>query len=137
MKRNRFHYAIAIVMVVVLGFLSRRDPQILPAALGKYPGDALWSLMLFCGMGFLLPNQPVIFNGLTAFAIGCAVEFFKLDHAAWIEPVRETWAGRLMLGSVFSWKNIAAYAIGILIGGILEVGFCKFRAKKNFPASHF
>ncbi len=30
-------------------------PFLLPAFLGKYPGDALWALMVFCGLAVLFP----------------------------------------------------------------------------------
>ncbi len=41
--------------VIALGLASRRYPFLLPAFLGKYPGDALWALMVFCGLAFLFP----------------------------------------------------------------------------------
>jgi hypothetical protein len=132
MKRNRPGYAVAIIAVIVLGLLSRRYPELLPAVLGKYPGDALWALMVFCGVGFLRPKLPPLYAAILAFTFSCAIEFFKLYQASWIESVRASLPGRLVLGSVFSWKNIAAYAAGILVGWAVETGFCKYqKAGKN------
>ena len=125
MKRNPFIYAAAVLAVMVLGLLSRRFPDFLPAALGKYPGDALWALMIFCGLGFLRPKLPTTFTAITALAFACAVEFLKFYQSPWLESVRATLPGRLMLGSVFSWKNIAAYAIGIFFGWAVETGIKK------------
>jgi hypothetical protein len=128
MRRNRFIYAVASFVVIGLGLLSRRCPQLLPAALDKYPGDALWALMVFCGIGFLRPKLPTVCAAMAALAFSCAVEFFKLYHAPWIESVRATLPGRLVVGSVFLWKNIAAYAIGILFGWAMETGIQKYLA---------
>jgi hypothetical protein len=131
MKRNRFMYAVATCLVIGLGLLSRRCPHLLPAALGKYPGDALWALVVFCGIGFLRPRWPTALAGVAAFMFACTVEFAKWYQAAWIESVRATLPGRLVLGSVFSWKNIVAYATGILIGWVVEAGICHFWKRKR------
>ena len=127
MKRNRLIYAVAIIALIVLGLLSRRFSSLLPVVFGKYPGDALWALMVFCGIGFLHPKLKTIFTAMIALAFSCAVEFLKLYHSPWIESFRATLAGRLVLGSVFSWKNIAAYAIGVLFGWAMEIGIQKCR----------
>ena len=36
----------AMVVVILPGTGSRRFPGLLPQALGKYPGDALWSVLV-------------------------------------------------------------------------------------------
>ena len=133
MKRNRFIYATAALAVIALGLLSRRHPDFLPAALGKEPGDALWALMVFCGFGVLYPKLPATFNALAAFTFSCAIEFFQLYQAPWIESIRDTLPGRLILGRGFLWSDIAAYAFGILVGCVVETGFFKFLARKNSP----
>lgn len=86
--------------------------------------------MVFCGIGFLRPKLPSQFTSLAALVFSCAVEFAKLYHAGWLDPIRETVIYRLILGSVFSWKNLAAYAIGILIGWLMEIIFCHYQAIK-------
>ena len=133
MKRNRLIYAVATIVVIALGLLSRRCPNFLPDVLGKYPGDALWAMMVFCGIGLLFPRLPAVFTGLAAFAFSCAVEFSKWYHAPWIESIRDTLPGRLILGRGFSWSDIAAYAVGILIGCVVEILLRKFLTKKNSP----
>lgn len=113
----------------MLGLLSRRYPQFLPAALGKYPGDALWALMVFLGFGFWFCRTPTIVVALIAFSFSVAIEVSQLYHAPWIDSVRTTIPGRLILGSGFAWADIAAYAAGILLGATAE--FTLFRRSKN------
>ena len=113
----------------MLGLLSRRYPQYLPAALGKYPGDALWALMVFFGMGFLFRSSPTIVVAAAAFAFSVAIEFSQLYHAPWIDSIRGTFAGHLVLGSGFAWIDILAYAVGITIGAAIE--FLLFGRSKN------
>lgn len=54
--RNRFAISLGIVAVIALGLASRKLPSLFPSILGKYPGDALWALMVFLGWMFLKPS---------------------------------------------------------------------------------
>jgi len=45
--RRRVAAIAAMAATIALGLASRRWPAALPAAWGKYPGDALWALMVF------------------------------------------------------------------------------------------
>ena len=120
MPRSRPIYCVAILAVIALGLLSRRFPQFLPAALGKYPGDALWALMVFLGFGCVFRHAPTIVVALAALAFSFAIEFSQLYHAPWIDAVRATLPGRLVLGSGFAWMDLVAYAVGIWVGVICE-----------------
>ncbi len=120
MPRSRPTYFVAILAVITLGLLSRRYPEFLPAALGKYPGDALWALMVFLGFGFWFRRSPTIVVALAAFTFSVTIEVSQLYHAPWIDSIRATLPGRLILGSGFAWGDIAAYASGVLAGVLME-----------------
>lgn len=119
-SRSRPIYCVAILVVITLGLLSRRFPQFLPAALGKYSGDALWALMVFLGLGFCFRRWPTVVVALAAFAFSVAIEFSQLYRAPWIDAVRGTLPGRLVLGSGFAWADLVAYAAGISVGALVE-----------------
>jgi len=129
--RPRFIYFLAILATIALGLLTRRYPQILPAALGKYPGDALWALMVFLGFGFCFRCAPTGLVALAAFAFSVSIEVTQLYHAPWIDSIRATLPGRLILGSGFALGDIAAYAVGIFIGGAAEFAFLRPLKNKN------
>ena len=130
-KRSRFLYLLATGAVIVFGLVSRRYPGLFPAALGKYPGDALWAMMVFCGLGFLFRSLPTIWLGVIAFAFSCTVEFSQLYHAPWIDSLRDMPPGRLILGRGFSWVDIGAYGLGIAVACLVETLFRKIFAEKN------
>jgi hypothetical protein len=125
-KRNRVLHAAAVGLVIVIGLASRRHPGLFPQALGKYPGDALWAMMIFFGLGFLFPAKPVARIGLAALVFCCADEFSQLYHAPWIDSIRATTIGHLILGGGFSWADIAAYLAGVLMAGLIETACFKF-----------
>ncbi len=129
LSRSRPIYFVAILVVITLGLLSRRFPQCLPAVLGKYPGDALWALMVFLGFGCVFRRAPTIVVALAALAFSFAIEFSQLYHAPWIDAVRTTLPGRLVLGSGFLWQDFVAYATGIVAGALGE--FAALRSQQK------
>jgi hypothetical protein len=118
--RRRVAALVAMLVTIALGLASRRWPQALPAALGKYPGDALWALMVFFGWRALRPRARKRDVALAASITCLAVEIAKLWQAPWLVQFRRTTFGHLLLGHVFSWQNLLAYAAGVLAGVALE-----------------
>ena len=124
-SRCRLLLIVGCVAVIVLGMASRKFPHLFPAMLGKYPGDALWALMVFIGLAFIRPRASTGRLSLLAFATSCAVEFSQLYQVSWLNAIRHTTIGHLVLGSVFSWLDMVAYAIGVLIGAFLDILFAR------------
>lgn len=114
-RRKRIRYLIAIAATITAGLVSRQFPL-----LGNYPGDVLWALMVFLGVGFLLPRVKTAHLMVITFAISCVVEFLKLNQNPTLVSIRHSTLGHLVFGHVFAWQNLVAYAAGVSIGGILE-----------------
>jgi len=110
-----------LLLVITAGIASRKYPQILPSFLGKYPGDALWALAAFVLWGLILPRASSLMVALLAFLTSFIDELSQLYHAPWIDAIRSTSIGHLLLGFSFSWLDILAYAVGVVIGIILEL----------------
>lgn len=119
--RKRTWYLWALVVTVAAGLASRRWPQVLPAALGKYPGDALWALMIFWGAGAIWRRASTGAVAAGAYAFCVAIELLKLWPAAWLMEIRKTVAGHLVFGHAFTWQNFFAYAVGVLAGAGVEI----------------
>jgi hypothetical protein len=80
----------------------------------------MWALMVFVGFGFLLPHASTMTNALMALTFAWGVEFSQLYHAPWLDSIRATLPGRLVLGTTFNWIDLAAYAVGIVLGALTE-----------------
>lgn len=118
--RNRLFLTIAIVVTIALGLVSRKVPAIFPALLGKYPGDALWALMVYWAIAWLLPKAPIRKVAALALLVSYADEMSQLYHAPWLNTLRGTTIGHLVLGSAFSWLDMLAYTVGIAAGATIE-----------------
>jgi hypothetical protein len=113
-------YAVLAVAVVAGGLLWRSGFIPLPGWLSNNGGDALWALMVFVGLGFLLPRASTLTIALLALGVAWGVEFSQLYHAPWIDAVRATLPGRLVLGTTYNWPDLLAYAVGIAFGALAE-----------------
>jgi hypothetical protein len=119
--RSRMVYAALVLLVIVAGLASRRYPFLLPTQLGKYPGDALWALMVMLLCGLAKPGWSMAHTAVTALAISFAVEFSQLYQADWINAIRHTTLGHLVLGSGFNAGDLLAYTVGVAIGAAAEL----------------
>ena len=112
-----------MVAVIAGGLLWRSKLMPLSPFASKYGGDALWALMVFVGFGLLLPRLSTLMLAVLATGFAVIVEFSQLYHAPWIEAMRATLPGRLILGSTFNWPDLPAYALGVALGACVEVCF--------------
>ncbi|MFO1513776.1 MAG: DUF2809 domain-containing protein [Verrucomicrobiota bacterium] len=126
-SRNRLILLLSVVVVIASGLASRKFPTLLPAALGKYPGDALWAAMIFLLLALLSPRTRPSHLALLAFIVCCLVEFSQLYQAGWLNHIRSTTLGHLVLGAGFSWADIEAYVVGV--GIVVLVDTLLLRAK--------
>ena len=114
--RSRPLYAVLIVLVIAAGLLWRSRFTPLPPLLAKYGGDALWALMIFVGLGFIFNRATTQRLAFGALCFSWAVEFSQLYHAPWIDMIRGTLPGRLILGATFNWPDLPAYTLGVAMG---------------------
>jgi hypothetical protein len=105
-------YALLAIAVVAAGLLWRSGIIPMPPWLSNNGGDALWALMVFVGVGFLLPRASTLAVASLALGVAWGVEFSQFYHAPWIDAVRATIPGRLVLGNTFAWPDLVAYAVG-------------------------
>src|SRR4051812_42984676 len=100
-RRNPLIWLVLIALTAALGLGSRRFARVLPGFLAAYAGDTLWALAAFLGLGLLLPRTSTKQVAALAIIVSLAIEVSQLYHAPWIDSIRRTILGRLILGSGF------------------------------------
>ena len=119
-QRNRFRYALAATVVVAMGLLWRSALLPLPAFISKYGGDALWALLVFLCLGWVFPRKSTLWTGAISLGFAWSIEFLQLYHGTWIDGIRSTQLGRMVLGTTFNGPDLLAYAVGIGFGVLTE-----------------
>lgn len=119
--RRRAYLTVAIVATVVVGLASRKFPWLFSATLGKYPGDVLWAQMVYWGVRFLIPSASIAKVATYSLSIAFIDELSQLYQVPWINNIRATTLGHLVLGSTFSWLDMLSYLVGVILCGVFEL----------------
>ena len=123
--------AILALATILTGLIWRMVPLHLPFFLWKYGGSALWAIAVYWMIAFLLPNARPITLSTLACLFALAVELSRLIPSPTFETFRETLAGRLILGSIFSPRNILAYWLAIAAAASID--HLKEPGRRNRP----
>jgi hypothetical protein len=115
MLKPRLKYCIFIIIVIVAGLLSRKVLW-----LPQWVGDLLWALMVYLMVRVLLINASLKQVAIISLAFCFLIEFSQLYQADWINHIRQTLPGRLILGQGFLWSDLVAYMGGVMIGVLGE-----------------
>ncbi len=118
----RAQSAFALAFTLALGVLSRviETGYVL---FDKYLGDALYTAAIFWVLRLLTPRQSAARTALISFTLSVAVEVFQLTGIPLALRDSPSLALRVLsvaLGSIFSWRDVAAYAVGALLCGVAQ-----------------
>ena len=119
-NRNRPFYLLMAAIVICLGLLSRRITGYLPDFINLGLGDSLWALMIYLLVGMVFRYWSVRKVAAFGLAFCFLIELSQLYHEPWIDKIRSTTLGGLILGYGFLWSDLVAYTIGIGFGIIVE-----------------
>lgn len=117
---KRTLWIILAIVTVGLGLASRAFIDHLPATLNVYLGDALYALMIYFVFSAIFVKRSAVSIGIRALLLCYLIELSQLYHVPWIDAVRSTRLGGLILGYGFLWSDIAAYALGTGAGLLIR-----------------
>ncbi len=118
MHRLRLTYIPFVFATIIAGLLSRHF-----TAVPLFIGDILWALMVYFIARFIFSVKSLQFSIVISLLFSYAIEFSQLYQATWINSLRNTWLGHMVLGVGFLWSDLLCYTAGIAIGVLLDKKF--------------
>lgn len=118
--RNRPLLGAILILVILLGLGSRKFGEVIPDFLAIHAGDALWTVAVYLTLALACPKWSALKLALLAFAISLGVEMSQLVDLPWLQAIRETLPGRLLLGSGFLWGDLVRYAVGTIVATLTD-----------------
>ncbi len=109
----RLYYLIATLLTMAIGFLSRRYTEG-GDFIHDYVGDAIWAGMIYLGFRFLMPLQTMKAAFVSALVFCYTIEISQLNQSEWLNALRRTTLGGLVLGFGFLWSDFLMYTLGII-----------------------
>ncbi|MEQ8473596.1 MAG: DUF2809 domain-containing protein [Marinoscillum sp.] len=119
-NRQRIIYFILVVVTIITGLLSRKFSNAFPDLINLVLGDALYALMVYWMVRLVAPSLPLAPSALIALSFCFTIELSQLYQADWINQIRATRMGSLILGRGFLWSDLLAYTIGVISGLVAE-----------------
>lgn len=93
-----------------------------------------WLLMLL--LFIVIPRREFIKRiAIIVFLLTCAIEFLQLYQPVWLQSVRATWLGRMILGTTFQWWDFPAYLVGCVLGFYILSAICRITDTAPQPGS--
>lgn len=123
----RIKYLVVTMFIMIIGLLSRKYMNIFPKAIAPFVGDMLWAMMVYFGLRFLIPKLKLTKTLILAIIFSFSIEISQLYQADWINNIRSTTLGGLVLGHGFLFEDLISYSLGIVIGCILDYFLCDKR----------
>lgn len=121
------------VVTVFFGLCSRSEKIPLPGFVYEYGGDTLWAMAVFWAFCVFAPLARTWKISLAAVLFSFGIEFSQFYHAPWIEGVRATRLGGLVLGFGFKFSDLVCYTAGILLAGMIHYLLSKNQSNKAIP----
>ncbi|WP_290060352.1 DUF2809 domain-containing protein [Paraclostridium bifermentans] len=116
----RVKYVVVTIFIMIMGLLSRKYMNIFPKTIAPFVGDMLWAMMVYFGLRFLIPKLKLTKTLILAIVFSFSIEISQLYQADWINNIRATTLGGLILGHGFLFKDLISYSLGIVIGCLLD-----------------
>jgi hypothetical protein len=112
---KRITYFIWIIVTIIIGLLSRHFSFI-----PLFIGDILWATMVYFICRLLFISKETKFVVLVSLLFCYGIEFSQIFKAPWIDSLRHTLFGRLVLGETFLWGDLLSYTVGIALGEFVQ-----------------
>ena len=78
--------------------------------------------MVYLLASVLIPTKSMSIRATVSLLIAFSIETSQLYHAPWIDGIRQTTLGGLVLGFGFLWTDLICYTVGIILGVATEFG---------------
>ncbi|GAA4336759.1 DUF2809 domain-containing protein [Mucilaginibacter gynuensis] len=122
MLKQRLVYLALTLATIIIGLLSRHY-----AAIPLFVGDILYAVMVYFIVCFLFVNAHIKYVVIVALVFCYVIEFSQLYQAIWINDIRHTLFGRLVLGAGFLWSDLLCYTVGVSIAMLVDRWFLKIK----------
>lgn len=112
----RVSLLISIVLIVPIGYIIRFSQGIVPEQINDSFGSLAYEIFWILLVQFFHPKASILWTAIAVCLTTCLIEFLQLWQPPFLQAIRATLPGRLVLGNTFSWSDFPPYFIGSFLG---------------------
>ncbi len=120
---------LGMVILVPLGYFVRFAGN---TDWHSHGGAIAYTLFWICLGQFIRPRTSPLGTALGVFIATCAIELLQLWQPPWLQALRSTLPGRLVLGTTFLWEDFPPYVVGCFLGWLL-IKWLRSQTSKSMP----
>src|SRR3954468_14287354 len=121
MIKRRIVYLLLFIFFIWLALTTRHHPQWFYPIVAKYGGDTIWAGDFLFFFRAIFPKTSLLKLAIFNYLFGVADEVSQLWHTPWLDSIRHTTFGRLMLGLGFMWSDLVCYFVGTAIAAGIAI----------------
>ena len=129
MIKRRAIYFILYLIVVPIGYATRKLPQLFHPFIAEFGGDTLWAAMFVFLFRAIWSKTALWKLVLYTYLFTVAIEISQLYHAPWIDRLRSSFLGKMLLGSGFLWSDLACYLTGVVFAWLVATFVDKYSSE--------
>lgn len=115
--KYRIAVLISLIIILPLGYMIRfhgTAPEWLNDSFGSIAYQIFWILLI----ALFFPSASPVWTAVGVCLASCLIELLQLWHPPFLEAIRKTFLGRLILGNTFTWSDFPSYFIGSCVGWV-------------------
>jgi Protein of unknown function (DUF2809) len=132
---RRIIYLSLFAFFIWLALATRHHPQWFNPVIAKYGGDTIWAGDFLFFFRAIFPKYNLLKLALFNYLFGVADEVSQLWHTPWLDAIRHTTFGKLMLGLGFMWSDLVCYLVGTILAFFVALMIDKLTSKQKTISS--
>ncbi|NJR37870.1 MAG: DUF2809 domain-containing protein [Leptolyngbyaceae cyanobacterium CSU_1_4] len=116
MKPTGLHFLISIVLIIPLGYSVRFSTGLGIPLLQDIIGSLAYQVLLMLIASFFYPRASLVKIAVWVCVASCVGELLQLWQPPFLQSIRATWLGRIVLGNTFTLSDFPPYAVGSFLG---------------------
>lgn len=131
MMKRKLIYLLLFIFCIWLALATRSHHQWFPAFVVEYGGDTIWAGMFVFFLRIFFSKTKLWKIAVINFLLGAVIEISQLFKPEWLNNIRHTYFGGLLLGHGFLWSDLVCYAVGTLIAWVIVLVIEKYILKNE------
>ena len=118
--KKRVVFTTLAILAIPVGLASRAFAESLPNFIAEHTGDVIWAACVYFGISILIPRTAIVARAALAIGFAFSVEASQLYRTDWLDSIRSSTLGGLVLGNQFVWADFFRYSVGVAFCGAIE-----------------
>lgn len=117
---------ISLILIVPIGYIVRFS-QGIPGWVSDSFGSVAYEIFWIVLVQFFYPKASPLWTAIAVCLATCAIEFLQLWQPPFLQAIRATLPGRLVLGNTFLWSDFPPYFVGSFLGWMWITGLKRWK----------